>query len=63
MEFLIPKWSWAETQLGAEPSPASRFLSFPLSLFRTAQHACCCGPIQPSGANLLHQPVSKDTPQ
>jgi hypothetical protein len=40
MEFLIPKWSWAETQLGAEPSPASRFLSFPLSLFRAAQHAC-----------------------
>jgi hypothetical protein len=36
-EFLIPKWSWAETQLGAEPGSTSRFLPLPLSLFRVAQ--------------------------
>jgi hypothetical protein len=28
---------WAETQLGAEPGLASRFLPFPLSVFHAAQ--------------------------
>jgi hypothetical protein len=36
-EFLVPKWPWVETQLGAEPGLASRFHPFPLSLFRAAQ--------------------------
>jgi hypothetical protein len=36
-EFLITNWSWAETQLGAEPGHASRFLPFPLSMFHVAQ--------------------------
>jgi hypothetical protein len=47
-EFLTPIWQWAETQLEAEPGPASRSLSSPFLHSRTAHDAA-----QPT----IHSPV------
>jgi hypothetical protein len=47
-EFLTPIWQWAETQLEAEPGPASRSLSSPFLHSRMAHDAA-----QPT----IHSPV------
>jgi hypothetical protein len=54
--FLFEIGSWAEIQPVCPAWPA-------LPTLRVAQHAGCRGLIWPSGANLLHQPVSKDPTQ